>query len=302
MSGEPVESTPATNTRRRAADRRARVESSSSVDIEHLDATVRRCEESDSASYVRLDHCDSEPPRHANAASAADATLLIQQTSNAKSDDASSNLMLAALLRQMNQLMAVLATQEANRAADSRALAAFSDHLGRLERSRVDRGDSEGTEPQLSASAAPQLSSRRRQSRVETKSLSHAPRRCSPRPDEILRTTANSVRESLESRTGTAVMHLVRFLPPDRHAGSAATVLPQTHAAFTSLPPPPLTQPLPSIRQWLHRCRRCRSLTNPIRHSPTPSVSLPCSMLPPSQSYPNAVAGIVWDATDRETL
>ena len=55
--------------------------------------------------------------------------------------------MFAALLRQMNQLTAVLATQEANRAADSRALAAVSDRLCHLEHSRVDRGDREATEP-----------------------------------------------------------------------------------------------------------------------------------------------------------
>ena len=57
-------------------------------------------------------------------------------------------------------------------------------------------------------------------------------------------------------------------------------------------------------RQCPRRFRHCRSCTNPTRHSLS-RLSLPCSipsMLPSTfQSYPNAVAGIAWDATDRET-
>ena len=49
MSGQPSESTPSTNTRCRAADRRARAGSSSSVESDRPDATVMRREKSDSA-------------------------------------------------------------------------------------------------------------------------------------------------------------------------------------------------------------------------------------------------------------
>ena len=82
MSGKPVESTPACNTRRRAGDRRARAESSSSVESDRPDATVMRREEWDSASYVRLHHRDSDPFWHTNPSPAADATLLVPQPSN----------------------------------------------------------------------------------------------------------------------------------------------------------------------------------------------------------------------------
>ena len=96
------------------------------------------------------------------------------------------------------------------------------------------------------------------------------------------------------------------FLPFDRHAGFVATALPAPHAPFTSLPPPSLSQPLPS-----HSSMPSPMPSYPFAHESysshaPPSVSLPCSMpsmLPPtSQSYPNAVAGIAWDATDRATL
>ena len=82
MSEIPVESTPATNTRRRATDRRARAESSSSIESDRPDATVVRRKESDSALYVRLHHRDSDPPRHANSSPTADATLLVPKPSN----------------------------------------------------------------------------------------------------------------------------------------------------------------------------------------------------------------------------
>ena len=71
MSGKPVESTAAGNTRRRVADRRVRTESSSSLESDCPNATVMRREESDSASYVRL-HRDSDFLRHANPFLAAD--------------------------------------------------------------------------------------------------------------------------------------------------------------------------------------------------------------------------------------
>ena len=82
MSGQPFESTPITKPRRRAADRRARAGSSSSVESDRPDATVVRRDESDSASYVRLHHRDSDTLRHTNPSPTADATLLILQPSN----------------------------------------------------------------------------------------------------------------------------------------------------------------------------------------------------------------------------
>ena len=96
------------------------------------------------------------------------------------------------------------------------------------------------------------------------------------------------------------------FLSPDRHAGFVATALPPHHATFASLPPPPFSQPLPS-----HSSVPPPMPSLPFAHESymslaPPSVSLPCSMpsmlLSTSQSYPNAVAGIDLDATDRETL
>ena len=96
------------------------------------------------------------------------------------------------------------------------------------------------------------------------------------------------------------------FLPPDRHAGFVATALPPPLAALASLQPPPFPQPLPShssvpppmpLLQFAHESYPSLA---PL------SVSLPCSMpsmLPSTfQSYPNAVAGIAWHATDRDTL
>ena len=102
MSGTPSESTPATNTRRRAADRRARAESSSNIESDRPDATVVRREESDSASYVRLHHRDSNPPRNVNSFATAYATLLVPQPSNPPSNPVPSDSVLSALLHQMN--------------------------------------------------------------------------------------------------------------------------------------------------------------------------------------------------------
>ena len=120
MSEIPAESTPATNTRRRATDRRTRAESSSSIESNRPDATVVRREELYSASYVRLHRRDSDPPRHANSSPTAHASLLVPQPSNPAPPD----LRLSALLLQMKQLSSVLAAQNANRLNESRSLAA----------------------------------------------------------------------------------------------------------------------------------------------------------------------------------
>ena len=153
MSEIPAESTPATNTRGRATDRRARAESSSSIESDRPDATFVRREESDSASYVRLHHRDSDPSRHANSSPPADATLLVPQPSNPAPPDS----VLSAVLLQIKQLSSVLAEQDANRLTESRSLAAHfaaqsaamtavSDRLSRLENSRSDRGDRESAD------------------------------------------------------------------------------------------------------------------------------------------------------------
>ena len=185
-------------------------------------------------------------PFATNASPAADATLLIPQTSNPQSDAAISNSMLAALLRKINQLTAVLATQEANRAAVSRALAAVSDRLRCLERSRVDRGDRKAMELQSSASAAPQLSTVVVDNRESRQNRSHPPpenavldpmRYCGILPMP----SANRSRKSDWDRRDASRPFV---LPLDRHAGSAAIAVPLTHAAFPSLSPPPVPQPL----------------------------------------------------------
>ena len=130
MSEIPVESTPATNTRRRATDRRARAESSSSIESDRLDATVVRRDKSDSASYIRLHHRDSNPPHHANSP-IADATLLVPQPSNPAHLDS----VLSAFLSQMKQLSSELASRDATQSA---AITALSDRLNCLEHSRSD--------------------------------------------------------------------------------------------------------------------------------------------------------------------
>ena len=134
MCGQPSESTPATNTRHRAADRRARAGSSSSVESDRPDDTVMRRDKSDSASYVRLHHRDSDPLRRTNSSPTADATLLVPQPSNPAPLDSA----LSAILFQMKQLSSELASRDA---AQSAAITAVSDSLNRLELSRSDRSD-----------------------------------------------------------------------------------------------------------------------------------------------------------------
>ena len=126
MSEIPVESTPATNTRRRATDRRARTQSSSSIESDRPDAKVVRREESDSASYIRLHHRDSDSAHHANSSPIADATLLVPQPSNPAPLDS----VLSAFLSQRKQLSSELASRDA---AQSAAITALSDRLNRLE-------------------------------------------------------------------------------------------------------------------------------------------------------------------------
>ena len=176
----------------------------------------------------------------------------------------------------MNQLTAVLATQKANRAADSRFLAAISDRLGRFERSRVDRGDRDATEPQSSAPAAFQpftvvAKTLRQRSQTPPKDAVLDPMQffgMLPKPSD----------QSRDPNRGHIVTSRPLVQPNDRHDGAVSTVLPPPHAAFASLPPPRIPQPLPSAPSM-------------------PSVSVFAL-----QSVPNAAAKIAWDAADSDTL
>ena len=136
MSGQQSESTPATNTRCRGADRSARAKSSSSVESYRPDATVMYRKESDSAAYVRHNYRDSVPVRCINSAPSDDATLLVPQPSN----PAPLYSALSALVYQMKQLSSELSSRDA---VQSAAITAVSDCLNRLERSRSDRSDRE---------------------------------------------------------------------------------------------------------------------------------------------------------------
>ena len=146
MSGEPVTSTPAGNTRRRAADRRTRAGPSLSVESDRPDATVMRREESDSASYVCLNHRNFDPLRRTNSTPTVDTTLFVPKPSNPAPLDSA----LSALLFQMKQLSSELAPRDA---AQSSAITAVFDRLNRLERSRSDRSDRESAKPAVGTSA-----------------------------------------------------------------------------------------------------------------------------------------------------
>ena len=154
MSKKPAESSLATNTRRRAADRRARAESSSSVESDGIDATVVRRAKSNTTSFVHLRHPDSDPPRRSPPSRTDDTTLLIPQTSNSQSDaplkfDARCT---AATNESSDGSVNHAKSQSSIRLEVSRS--SVSNRLGRLERSHVDRGDREHTEPQSETSAA----------------------------------------------------------------------------------------------------------------------------------------------------
>ena len=159
-----------------------------------------------------------------------------------------------------------------------------------LKRSRVRRLAVVG------AFAQPVCHSRRRTSRVETRSGPHFPRRCGPRSDEILRTTAGAGCESFK-KIGLEPSWCISFvfLPPDRHVCLVVTALPSPHAAFPGLQPSFFSEPLPS-----HSSVPFPMPSLPFAHKlytslAFPYLSLPCSMpsmLPStSHSYPNAVAG-----------
>ena len=98
----------------------------------------------------------------------------------------------------MNQLTAVLATQKANRvqtydlSPHSRIAFAASSAYVLIE--KIEKYKTE-----VFSTCGPQAyHSRSRQSRVKTKSLSHALRKCGPQLAEIRRTTAGALRELLE--------------------------------------------------------------------------------------------------------
>ena len=173
MSGEPVESTPAGNTRLRAAGRRARTELSSSFESDRLNATVVQRAGLDTASYAQLRHPECEPPRRASLSRSADARLLMTHSANSQSSAGPSVLysdqMLAALLEQLDLLESFVPARDAIDVAESRsratrvaaqsfALAAVTDRLHRLERNSCDRGDCYTPTSQSSSSAPLRIS------------------------------------------------------------------------------------------------------------------------------------------------
>ena len=254
-----------------------------------------------SASFVRLRHFETEPFRDANYSPTADATLLVPQPSN----PAPLDLVLSALLFQMKQLSSELALRYG---AQSAAITAVSDRFNRLERSRSDRSDRESANVQSSVPLLHKPATVVVESRVSRRDRVHtAPEDAILDPMRYCgRLPVPSASHSNESDWNRRETFCPFLLPFDRHAGFVANALPPPHAAFASLPPPPLTQPLPSNSSvplpmpslpFAHKSDPSLAL---------PSVSLPCSissMLPSTfQSYPNAVAGIAWDATDRETF
>ena len=200
----------------------------------------------------------------------------------------------------MKQLSSELASRDA---AQSAAITAVSDRLNRLERSRSDRSDREYANLQ-SVPLPFQPATVVVESRESKRNQAHTPpedtvldpmRYCGLLPAPI----ASRSRESNWDRRDASRPF---FLFLDRHASFDATVVPPPYAAFSRLPPPLLPQPLPS-----HSSAPLPMPSLPFANElypslAPPSVSQPCSMpstLPStSQSYPNAVAGIAWDATD----
>ena len=145
----------------------------------------------------------------------------------------------------MKQLSLELASRDA---AESAAFIVVSDRLNRLERSRSDRSDRESANVQSSVPLLHQLAT------VVVKSCESRRDRAYTAPEDAVLDpmrhcgllpvpSASHSRESDWHRRDASRPFL---LPPDRHAGFVATVLPPHHAAFASLPPPPLPQPLPS--------------------------------------------------------
>ena len=150
---------------------------------------------------------------------------------------------MSALLFQMKQLSSKLASRTA---AHSAALTSVSDRLNPLERSRSDRSDRESANlqslPLLHQPETVVVESREsRRNRAHTPpedavldSLSY----CGPLPV----TSASHLSESDWNRRDASRPFL---LPSDRHAGYVPTALPPFHVVFASLPPPPLSEPIP---------------------------------------------------------
>ena len=112
--------------------------------------------------------------------------------------------------------------------------------------------------------------------------------------------------QSRDRNRGRTVTSRPFLLPFDCHDGPVATVLPPPHAAFASLPPPLIPQPLPSAISMPIPLPLIAYAPKSYPSLAPPSVSLPypmpsVSMFAP-QSFPNAAAEIAWDAVDRDTL
>ena len=195
-----------------------------------------RGEKSDSTSYVRLHHRDSDPRRHTNSNLAGDAKLLAPYHSNLGHLD----FVLSALLFQMKQLLSELASRDAGQSAD---ITAVSDRLNRLKRSRSDRSDRESAN--LHLPLPPQPVTVVVESHESRRDRAHTPPEnavLDPIRDYGLLPvpSASHLRESDLNRRDASRPFV---LPPDRHAGFVANALPPPHAGFASLPPPHIPQP-----------------------------------------------------------
>ena len=146
----------------------------------------------------------------------------------------------------MKQLSSELASRDA---AQSPAITAVSYRLNRLERSRSDRSDRESANVQSSVPLLNQPATvvvESRESRLNRANTT-------PPEDAVLDPMRYCGLLPVPSAGNSKVSDYNRrdasrpfLLFPDRHAGFVATALPPPHAAFASLPPPSLFQPLPS--------------------------------------------------------
>ena len=165
----------------------------------------------------------------------------------------------------MKQLSSELASRDA---AQSAAITAVSDRLNRLKHSRFDRGDRESANLQ-SVPLPPQSASVVVEFHESRRDRAHTPpkMRSSIRLDtaDYCRCRPQVIRES---RTGIVVMQLVRY-----SCLSIITLV--SYLLHCRRPTPrwrvchrrPFLSRYRLTHQCPHRCRHCRSRTNPTRHS-----------------------------------
>ena len=182
---DPNESTPAGNTRRRAAVRRT--ESSSSVGSELLDATIVHHAESEPVSIDRRIErpasavSEASPARHHRPTDLDARPLRTESIARPRTLDSTPDPNIAALLQSMSQLQSMFAAQSNTLAAqlDSRmqlmfatqsstltaqldaqatAMTVLTDRLNRIEQSQQTRPDRVTVNPNPPAAAAPRSS------------------------------------------------------------------------------------------------------------------------------------------------